>query len=228
HHENEIAQSRCAFHTQVMANYWMHNGFLEVEGKKMAKSEGNFVTIRELLENWRGYSWPGETLRFNMLRTHYRQPIDWTFDALNESHQVLCDWYDAFKGLRSDDRVSADALGSLCDDLNTPGLIAELHKLRKKKEYQSLFNTLKLLGFSGQRERLKRTAFVTVHMGVETNSALSVTPLRASDVEKLVADREVARKTKNFKEADRIRDELAKMGVVLKDSKDGTTWEIAR
>jgi cysteinyl-tRNA synthetase len=228
HHENEIAQSRCAFHTATMANYWMHNGFLQVEGEKMAKSAGNFVTIRGLLENWHGYSWPGETLRFNMLRTHYRQPIDWTFDALNESHQVLCDWYDSLKGLQTGDQVSPGVLVWLCDDLNTPGLIAELHKLRKKKQYQSLLNTLQLLGFSGQRDRLKRTAFVTVNIGVETNVALSVTPIRHSDVERLVADRETARKAKDFKEADRIRDELAAMGVVLKDTKDGTTWEIAR
>ena len=79
HHENEIAQSRCAFHTQVMANYWMHNGFLQVEGEKMSKSLGNFVTIHELLKDW-----PGEVVRFNMLRTHYRQPIDWTVTGLRE------------------------------------------------------------------------------------------------------------------------------------------------
>src|SRR5690349_7374400 len=126
----------------------MHNGFLQVEGEKMSKSLGNFVTIRELLEQWQGYSWPGETLRFNMLRTHYRQPIDWTADALNESHQILCDWYDLLKGLQSDDRASPEALAWLCDDLNTPALIAELHKLRKNKDYQSLLNTLQLLGFS--------------------------------------------------------------------------------
>ncbi len=82
HHENEIAQSRCAFHTPVMANYWMHNGFLQVEGEKMSKSLGNFFTIRDLLKDW-----PGEVLRFNMLRTHYRQPIDWTIRGLEESMQ---------------------------------------------------------------------------------------------------------------------------------------------
>src|SRR5439155_24075042 len=76
HHENEVAQSRCAFHTPVMANYWMHNGFLQVEGAKMSKSLGNFVTIRELRTQWKGYGWPGEALRFNMLETNYRQPID--------------------------------------------------------------------------------------------------------------------------------------------------------
>ena len=89
HHENEIAQSRCAFHTKVMANYWMHNGFLQVEGEKMAKSAGNFVTIHELLKDW-----PGEVARLNMLRTHYRQPMDWTVRGLEESSKILDGWYD--------------------------------------------------------------------------------------------------------------------------------------
>src|SRR4051812_47023908 len=94
HHENEIAQSRCAFHTGVMANYWMHNGFLQVEGEKMAKSAGNFVTIRELLSSHKfgARSWDGPTLRFAMLRTHYRQPIDWTVKALDEAERALRNW----------------------------------------------------------------------------------------------------------------------------------------
>src|SRR6201987_5395463 len=88
HHENEIAQSRCAFDTPVMANYWMHNGFLQGEGEKMAKSEGNFFTIRDLLADW-----PGEVLRLNMLRTHYRQPLDWTIRGLQENSKILDEWY---------------------------------------------------------------------------------------------------------------------------------------
>src|ERR671914_2985761 len=90
HHENEIAQSRCAFHTGVMANFWMHNGFLQVEGEKMAKSAGNFVTVRELLADW-----PGEVIRLNMLKTHYRQPMDWTVRGLEESAHILEDWRQA-------------------------------------------------------------------------------------------------------------------------------------
>ena len=89
HHENEIAQSRCAHGTATMANYWMHNGFLQVEGEKMSKSLGNFVTIRELLNDW-----PGEVLRLNMLKTHYRSPIDWTLKGLEESKRVIDSWYD--------------------------------------------------------------------------------------------------------------------------------------
>src|SRR5476649_2813232 len=116
HHENEIAQSRCAFHTPVMANYWMHNGFLQVDGEKMSKSLGNFVTIHELLADW-----PGEVLRLNMLRTHYRQPIDWTLKSLEESQKILHEW----KGVVSnvDFRTksitpSQQVLSNLCDDLN--------------------------------------------------------------------------------------------------------------
>ena len=124
HHEDEIAQSRCAFHTPVMANYWMHNGFLQVEGEKMSKSLGNFVTINELLQDW-----PGEVVRFAMLQTHYRQPINWTVVGLREAQKTLDHWY----GLTADAApgyLCADALDALADDLNTPKAFAALHELR--------------------------------------------------------------------------------------------------
>ena len=111
HHENEIAQSRCAFHTPVMANYWMHNGFLQVEGEKMSKSEGNFFTIRELLADW-----PGEVLRLNMLRTHYRQPMDWTVKGLEESQKILDDWHHILGDMETPVDVEPDeqVLAALC------------------------------------------------------------------------------------------------------------------
>ena len=114
HHENEIAQSRCAFHTPVMANYWMHNGFLQVEGEKMTKSLGNFVTIHELLKDW-----PGEVVRFTMLQTQYRQPINWTIAGLREAQKNLDHWYDLTTDVEPG-YLCADALGALLDDLNTP------------------------------------------------------------------------------------------------------------
>ena len=89
HHENEVAQSTCAHGTKIMANVWMHNGHLQVEGQKMSKSLGNFVTINELLTNWHGFGWPGDALRFNMLRTHYKEPLDWTLQGLDEAHRIL-------------------------------------------------------------------------------------------------------------------------------------------
>ena len=204
HHENEIAQTRCAFHTGVMANTWMHNGFLQVEGEKMAKSTGNFVTIRELLQDW-----PGEVLRFNMLRTHYRQPIDWTIKGLEESFSTLRSLTD-LPGFETDAEqdFAPAVLDALADDLNTPKAIAELHGLHQRQDHAALASTLRALGFS-KRPESKRS-------------------VDKQKVENLIATRLDARKAKNWAESDRIRDELAAMGVVLKDSKDGTTWEVAQ
>lgn len=226
HHENEVAQSRCAHGTEIMANVWMHNGFLQVEGQKMSKSLGNFVTINELLTGWKGFAWPGEALRFNMLRTQYRQPIDWTFDALDESHKTLWDWYGALGDVQPADTPPAAFIEALSDDLNTPQAIAELHKLYAAKDHAGLLAALQLAGFSGRREALARQA---VGEGADAAPALD-----ADTVEALIADRLAARKARNWAEADRIRDELAAQGIILKDAKDPatgeivTTWEIAR
>src|SRR5271155_2565999 len=122
HHENEIAQSCTAFHSSRMANVWMHNGFLQVEGEKMSKSLGNFVTIHELLRTTKfgGRQWPGEGLRLAMLRTHYRQPIDWTVKALEEAEATLDRWYDAVGDAETNGEPDADVLNAMTDDLNTP------------------------------------------------------------------------------------------------------------
>jgi len=216
HHEDEIAQSRCAFHTPVMANVWMHNGFLQVEGEKMSKSLGNFVTIRELLKEW-----PGEVLRLAMLQTHYRQPINWTLAGLREAQKTLDHWYELIADV-APGYLCADALDALGDDLNTPKAIAALHELRTEaaKGSEPAAACLKASG------RL---------FGLLQNSAVAWSAFRPSSVTideakvvDLIEARSAARRAKNFKESDRIRDELAKMGVALKDSKDGTTWEIAR
>ena len=210
HHENEIAQSRCAFHTGVMANFWMHNGFLQVEGEKMAKSAGNFVTIRELLADW-----PGDVIRIAMLGTHYRQPINWTLKNLESADKALASWIDAAAD-EAEDRPAPSIVEALLDDLNTPQVTAEMHALRNRAGHKSLAGTLRFLGVRG-------AAYVAW-------KAQHARKLEISDaeIERLVSSRLAARKAKNFAESDRIRDELAAMGVVLKDSKDGTTWEIAR
>jgi cysteinyl-tRNA synthetase len=224
HHEDEIAQSRCAFHTPVMANYWMHNGFLQVEGEKMAKSAGNFVTIHELLvsNKFGEHNWPGAALRFAMLQTHYRQPIDWTTRSLEVALHTLDDFF----RMATDAVVDTPSQGiqdAIKDDLNTPLAIAELHNIRKKvhrpgqgEAAEELGRNLKFLGMD-RREFFKWTDREDER--VKRN---------AGQIDELIEARNVARAQKNFKESDRIRDELAKMGVVLKDSKDGTTWEIAR
>jgi cysteinyl-tRNA synthetase len=217
HHENEIAQSRCAFHTPVMANYWMHNGFLQVEGEKMAKSAGNFVTIRELLTGWNGYRWPGAVLKFAMLSTHYRQPINWTQQKLEESAVTLSN----IRQRCFDDGGSEPArevLDALDDDLNTPQAFVELHKLYEKSQRAV--------------EACPLVRSTCRFLGINVNEVnLAKMTLRQVDevtVAALIEKRTAARASKNFKESDRIRDELAAMGVVLKDSKEGTTWEIAR
>ena len=216
HHENEIAQSRCAFHAPVMANYWMHNGFLQVEGEKMSKSLGNFVTIHELLKDW-----PGEVVRFAMLQTHYRQPINWTVAGLRDAQKVLDHWY-VLTAECEPGYVCSDAVDALLDDLNTPKAFAALHELRAeaakgaKPAAACLKASGQLIGLL-QRRAEEWSSFRPASMEIDEAA-----------VARLIEARAAARKAKDFKESDRIRDELTSMGVVLKDSKEGTTWEIAR
>ncbi|MFJ5369834.1 cysteine--tRNA ligase [Bosea sp. CER48] len=219
HHENEIAQSCCAFGggegAPTMANIWMHNGFLQVEGEKMSKSLGNFVTINELLatDTFGGRRWTGEVLRLAMLKTHYRQPIDWTVKALEEVERMLQDWAEATQDAKAS-QPSAELLDALADDLNTARVLAELHALRKTGDLPALLAGLELLGI-----RLPEVAAPVVI---------------APEVERLIAARLDARRAKNFAESDRIRDELAAMGIALKDGKDPatgaptTSWEMKR
>jgi cysteinyl-tRNA synthetase len=199
-----------------MANFWMHNGFLQVEGEKMSKSLGNFVTIHELLKDW-----PGETVRFAMLQTHYRQPINWTMAGLRDAQKSLDHWFD-LTAEATPGYLCADMLDALMDDLNTPKAFAALHELRGEAARGAqpaaacLKASAQLIGLL-QLPADKWTAFRPASVSVDENKVVG-----------LIAARAAARKAKNFKESDRIRDELAAMGVVLKDSKDGTTWEIAR
>ena len=210
HHENEIAQSRCAFHTQVMANFWMHNGFLQVEGEKMSKSLGNFITIREVLNDW-----PGDVVRLTMLSTQYRQPINWTVKGLQEAEKALSGFFDAASA-EAEPRPAPAVLEALADDLNTPKAIAEMHALKNAAGRKGLAGTLAFFGF--REDELK--AWQQSHAPVPA--------LAKSEIESRIAARNVARADKNWAESDRIRDELAGMGIILKDSKDGTTWEAVR
>jgi cysteinyl-tRNA synthetase len=179
----------------------MHNGFLQVEGEKMSKSLGNFFTIRELLADW-----PGEVLRFNMLRTHYRQPIDFTIAGLKESWKTLERWYEVTEPL-VDPAPDADFFAALEDDLNTPAAIASLHQAQPL----SLAGGLGFFGFSN------------VQLKIAANK--KVDEVAIADA---IAARKAARKAKNFAESDRIRDELLAKGIVLKDGPEGTSWEIKR
>ena len=219
HHENELAQTCCAFHSDRMANFWMHNGFLQVESEKMSKSLGNFFTIRDLLADW-----PGEVLRLTMLKTHYRSPLDWTLKSAEESARTLDDWYAAAADATGGTPAPA-AVEALSDDLNTAQMLASLHALRhqahaSEKDRADFAATLRMLGF------LSQTA---AEWKGRKQQASGIDPAR---VENLISERAAARARKDFKESDRIRDELAAMGVVLKDGKDAdgkpvTTWEMA-
>jgi cysteinyl-tRNA synthetase len=216
HHENEIAQSRCAHGTRAMANYWMHNGFLQVEGEKMSKSLGNFFTINEVLADW-----PGEVLRLNMLKTHYRSPIDWTLKGLEESAKTLDDWYWVAADTNGT-RVAGTVIEALSDDLNTPQMVAALHGLRNnaasgnERDRDAFAASLRLLGFLSES------------LAAWNDRKQKASGVDAKQIDGLIADRTAARGRKDFKESDRIRDQLAAMGIVIKDSKDGTTWEVAR
>jgi len=210
HHENEIAQSRCAFRTGAMANFWMHNGFLQVEGEKMSKSLGNFFTISEVLADWQG-----DVIRLAMLSTHYTKPINWTVKGLEEAAKALESFYDA-AAADAEARPAPAVLEALADDLNTPRAIAEMHALRNAAGRKALAGTLAFFGF-------REDAFSS------WSAARAPAPgLPPEEIESRIAARLSARKAKNFAEADRIRDELLALGVVLKDGKDGTTWERAR
>ncbi|MGO8372777.1 cysteine--tRNA ligase [Rhizobium ruizarguesonis] len=218
HHENEIAQSRCAHGTEVMANVWMHNGFLQVEGRKMSKSEGNFVTIHELLhtETFGGRKWPGQVLRLAMLMTHYREPIDFSIKRLEEAERLLAKWPAAEAGDAAPDET---VLNALSDDLNTVAAVQALHALAQAAHAdptaRAVFAaTADLLGLLPKK--------------MEIDEAV------ASAVDALVAMRLEMLKAKNFTEADKIRNELTAKGIQLKDGKDAvtgervTTWEVKR
>jgi cysteinyl-tRNA synthetase len=199
-----------------MARTWMHNGFLQVEGEKMSKSLGNFVTIHDLRDDW-----PGEAIRLALLQTHYRQPMNWTADGLREAKHHLDAWYsltaDVEPGL-----MCAGVLDALADDLNTPKALAALHELRSeaakgaKAAAACLKASAQMLGLL-QHPAAEWSAWRPASLHIDETRVVS-----------LIEARNAARKARNFAEADRIRGELSGMGIELKDSKDGTTWKVAR
>ena len=229
HHENEIAQSRCAHGTSVMANVWMHNGFLQVEGEKMSKSLGNFVTINELLntDKFGGRKWPGEVLRLAMLMTHYREPIDFTSKRLQEADAILARWADTAFGVNTEGFEPHIPGGNpILDDLNTPLFITQMHSLHKAAkagDRNALVNFRLALGILGFED-------IEIGAGAKQLTKIDMEPT----IGPLITARLEARKRKDFAESDRIRDELAKMGISLKDTKNKetgeieTTWEVTR
>lgn len=219
HHENEVAQSTCSHDGAPMARYWLHGGFLQVEGEKMSKSLGNFRTVHDLVREW-----PGEAMRLHLFTTHYRQSMNFSYDGIREAKAMLDRWYAATAdvGEVTNDDLPADVLEAMCDDMNTPKALTAMHAIASKAG-------------KGDREAKRQLKAAAQFFGL-----LQLTPeawaswkpdnfdLDDAKIEGLIEARNVARKAKDFGEADRIRDELAEIGIAIKDGADGTTWTVAQ
>ena len=223
HHENEIAQSRCSGH--AFARVWMHNEMLQVEGKKMSKSLGNFFTVRDLLDQ--GY--PGEVIRFVFLSTHYRKPMDWTAEKAREAEATLRKWFRIAEEGSADADIPQSVVSSLADDLNTHGAITEMHRLASEGKSDQLRAALKLTGL--MRDAVPKWASTGIS-GTMTATYSPVFEFSAegsvsAKIHDLLAERDAARKAKDFARADALRDGFAAAGVLVKDTPDGATWELS-
>ena len=201
HHENEKAQSCCQQGEDSFANFWMHNEMLQVEGKKMSKSLGNFFTVRDLLEQ----GVPGEVIRFVFLSTHYRKPMDWTAKKAEEAAATLRKWYASVADTPASE-ASEEAIAALADDLNTAGFLTELHRLATVKDYPALKASLQLVGL----------------LGSDMPEWASSPKVDLSSYEnQLASARESAMQTKDFSEVDRLKTALVDAGVEVRMSKAG-------
>ena len=226
HHENEIAQSRCAHGPETFAKYWMHNGYLMVEGEKMSKSLGNFHTVHDLLDEF-----PGEVLRLVLLQTHYRQPLNWTAEGVRQARDTLDRFYTALRLTDDIDAAPADlpqpVLDALCDDLNTPLAISHLHEiagsLNKAEDGEEK---------AARKGELLAAGEVLGLLQAEPEAWFKWQPaaadtLDAAEIERFIEQRAAARKAKDFATSDRIRDDLKAQGILLEDGPGGTTWRRA-
>jgi len=207
HHENEIAQSTCSNDMKKFANFWLHNGFLKIEGEKMSKSLNNFLTVFDLIN--RDFS--GSAIRFNMLSTHYRQPLDWKFARLIEAEKTLAKWNNKMDS-KNEFVLPKKVLNALLDDLNTPLSIHEMHQLYNNGKFDDLTHASTFFGFL-PKDR-KDNPQISMELSTKVN--------------KLVEERNIARLSKNFSLADKIREDLLSAGIIIKDSGQETTWELGQ
>ena len=214
HHENEIAQSRCANDSKAFANYWLHNAFITMSNEKMAKSQGNILKIKDFRNNK-----SGQVLRMALMSAHYRQPLDWNDKLLEECENTISKWYNVYLNIKTKLKISDEILKPLLDDLNTPGYIANLHKLYEKAakgsdEDKILF--ISACNFIGLLNETKEDwlKFKKNKVSISENEILIK-----------INQRNEARVNKNYKEADKIRDELLDKGVLIEDKDGKTTWK---
>ncbi len=214
HHENEIAQSRCANDSKVFANYWLHNAFITMSNEKMAKSQGNILKIKDFRNNK-----SGQVLRMALMSAHYRQPLDWNDKLLEDCENTISKWYNVYLNIKTKLKISDEILKPLLDDLNTPGYIANLHKLYEKAakgsdEDKILF--ISACNFIGLLNETKEDwlKFKKNKVSISENEILIK-----------INHRNEARVNKNYKEADKIRDELLDKGVLIEDKDGKTTWK---
>ena len=212
HHENEIAQSRCANNTKVFANFWVHNAFITMSNEKMAKSQGNILKIKDFRNKI-----SGQIIRLALMSAHYRQPLDWNDKLLSECENTLDKWYKLYPSNVKSVKVSDEILKPLHEDLNTPGYIANLHKLYEKAnkgENIDLFiSACRFIGLMNETSELWNDF---------KKNKVSITE---SEIENMVSLRDKARENKNYDEADRIRNELLDKGVLIEDKNGKTLWK---
>ena len=222
HHENEIAQSCCSTanidEPDSYAKYWMHNGFVTIEGEKMSKSLGNIILVRDLTNNYHG-----EAIRLALLSSHYRQGLDWNEKIIYQAKKLLTKIYQILDELKDIQEIESESLyiepiTTLMDDLNTPGLIAELNQIVKE------YNTNKNI----DKKKIKsKLLFIGSVLGIFEDKAFNkISDDLKEKVEILINDRDIAKSQKNFELADKIRDELNELGIEIKDTSDGTSWNI--
>ena len=214
HHENEIAQSRCANDSDVFANYWVHNGFITMSNEKMAKSQGNILKINDFKKNING-----QILRLALMSSHYKQPLDWNEKLIHECQKIINKWYECYVKVKKKVLIPEEFLAPLYDDLNTPGYIANIHKLYDKAnngkiEDKEIFTTA--CNFIGLLTDTKEEWLIFKKEKLDISE---------EEILKKITERDEARKNKDYKLSDKIRDELLNKGVLIEDKDGKTSWK---